>query len=126
MKHSFPTRRSSDLLDRFKLRCGKYLCGNSNDPGEKWFERAVALDRHRADLVEQDRRMAITPRPRGAAVVAAKSPKPAPGILLIDADTVGKVTQTRARSEEHKSELQSLMHISNAVFCVNKTNTHRE
>src|SRR3546814_15488215 len=41
--------------------------------------------------------MAITPRPRGAAVVAAKSPKPAPGILLIDADTVGKVTQTRAR-----------------------------
>src|SRR3546814_6006788 len=84
-------------LDRFKLRCGKYLCANSNDPGEKWFERAVALDRHRADLVEQDRRMAITPRPRGAAVVAAKSPKPAPGILLIDADTVGKVTQTRAR-----------------------------
>src|SRR3546814_8255527 len=53
-------------LDRFKLRCGKYLCANSNDPGEKWFERAVALDRHRADLVEQDRRMAITPRPRGA------------------------------------------------------------
>src|SRR3546814_9997874 len=97
MKHSFPTRRSSDLLDRFKLRCGKYLCANSNDPGETWFERAVALDRHRADLVEQDRRMAITPRPRGAAVVAAKSPKPAPGILLIDADPVGKVTQPRAR-----------------------------
>src|SRR3546814_18193601 len=52
-------------LDRFKLRCGKYLCANSNDPGEQWFERAVALDRHRADLVDQDRRMEITPSPRG-------------------------------------------------------------
>src|SRR3546814_3380238 len=29
-----------------------------------------------------------------------------------------------ARSEEHTSELQSLMRISYAVFCLNKTNTH--
>src|SRR3546814_2003781 len=31
----------------------------------------------------------------------------------------------RARSEEHTSELQSLMRISYAVFCLKKTKTHR-
>src|SRR3546814_10261721 len=31
----------------------------------------------------------------------------------------------QARSEEHTSELQSLMRISYAVFCLKKTNTHR-
>src|SRR3546814_2055986 len=32
--------------------------------------------------------------------------------------------QVRGRSEEHTSELQSLMRISYAVFCVTKKNTH--
>src|SRR3546814_1032003 len=31
-----------------------------------------------------------------------------------------------ARSEEHTSELQSLMRISSAVFCLKKTNTHTQ
>src|SRR3546814_6869662 len=31
---------------------------------------------------------------------------------------------SRERSEEHTSELQSLMRISYAVFCLKKTNTH--
>src|SRR3546814_6787318 len=30
------------------------------------------------------------------------------------------------RSEEHTSELQSLMRISYAVFCLNKKNTHKK
>src|SRR3546814_6572008 len=35
------------------------------------------------------------------------------------------IAQTIRRSEEHTSELQSLMRISNAVFCLtNTTNTH--
>src|SRR3546814_3040724 len=44
----------------------------------------------------------------------------------IDADrarryvTVGRVDETGLRSEEHTSELQSLMRISYAVFCVQK------
>src|SRR3546814_9157769 len=33
-------------------------------------------------------------------------------------------TADRARSEEHTSELQSLMRISYAVFCLNKKNIH--
>src|SRR3546814_3998355 len=34
--------------------------------------------------------------------------------------------QLAARSEEHTSELQSLMRISYAVFCLNKTISHTE
>src|SRR3546814_3004342 len=34
--------------------------------------------------------------------------------------------QLRARSEEHTSELQSLMRISYAVFCLEKTNTQMQ
>src|SRR3546814_1261230 len=30
-----------------------------------------------------------------------------------------------SRSEEHTSELKSLMRISSAVFCLNKKNTHK-
>src|SRR3546814_7271210 len=33
--------------------------------------------------------------------------------------------QTQARSEEHTSELQSLMRISYAVFCLKKKNKHK-
>src|SRR3546814_9939182 len=32
--------------------------------------------------------------------------------------------RAKGRSEEHTSELQSLMRISYAVFCLKKTNTH--
>src|SRR3546814_6906500 len=46
------------------------------------------------------------------------------------AEWVGKLTMRDVRSEEHTSELQSLMRISYAVFCLkkknnkNKTTTH--
>src|SRR3546814_4090963 len=36
----------------------------------------------------------------------------------------GGASATRARSEEHTSELQSLMRISYAVFCLKKNNTN--
>src|SRR3546814_10208080 len=35
-----------------------------------------------------------------------------------------QLCQQRSRSEEHTSELQSLMRISYAVFCLKKKNTH--
>src|SRR3546814_4226637 len=37
-------------------------------------------------------------------------------------DKVGTLTRAQARSEEHTSELQSLMRISYAVFCLKKKN----
>src|SRR3546814_2384232 len=42
-----------------------------------------------------------------------------PGLLATD---VGPVIDDAARSEEHTSELQSLMRISYAVFCLKKKN----
>src|SRR3546814_3222958 len=42
--------------------------------------------------------------------------RPAPALALDEG--------TRLRSEEHTSELQSLMRISYAVFCLKKKNTH--
>src|SRR3546814_6064852 len=40
------------------------------------------------------------------------------------ATAAGVVAQPRLRSEEHTSELQSLMRISYAVFCLKKKKTH--
>src|SRR3546814_3162919 len=37
----------------------------------------------------------------------------------------GSATFTRSRSEEHTSELQSLMRISYAVFCLKKKKNHK-
>src|SRR3546814_7278919 len=41
-------------------------------------------------------------------------------VALADADIVGEFGRGVARSEEHTSELQSLMRISYAVFCLKK------
>src|SRR3546814_5706709 len=43
-------------------------------------------------------------------------------------DMLGEAAHTRAdaRSEEHTSELQSLMRISYAVFCLNKKKQHKK
>src|SRR3546814_9030741 len=39
--------------------------------------------------------------------------------------TLHPVESGRARSEEHTSELQSLMRISYAVFCLKQTHSHK-
>src|SRR3546814_2090303 len=43
--------------------------------------------------------------------------------LVEDLDAAGKTPVQLARSEEHTSELQSLMRLSYAVFCLKKINT---
>src|SRR3546814_3510769 len=43
---------------------------------------------------------------------------------LADENTAFILLDRTNRSEEHTSELQSLMRISYAVFCLNKKNTH--
>src|SRR3546814_10180757 len=44
------------------------------------------------------------------------------GIKIVDCDT--HFTEPADRSEEHTSELQSLMRISYAVFCLKKKNNY--
>src|SRR3546814_2564719 len=47
-----------------------------------------------------------------------------PETHLIDFDQVARLAKEHKRSEEHTSELQSLMRISYAVFCLKKKKTH--
>src|SRR3546814_5268231 len=44
--------------------------------------------------------------------------------MIERANEIGSVIETRRRSEEHTSELQSLMRISYAVFCFKKKTTY--
>src|SRR3546814_5677669 len=39
------------------------------------------------------------------------------GAIKVGEDVVGNATRVKVRSEEHTSELQSLMRLSSAVFC---------
>src|SRR3546814_3478793 len=92
MTHSFPTRRSSDLLCLV--------------PDADFFE---AMKAGKASVVTD-------PIERfDAAGIQLKSGK------HLEADIIITATGLKlARSEEHTSELQSLMRISYAVFCLNK------
>src|SRR3546814_3458446 len=58
----------------------------------------------------------------GSAAINASQPRAAPTSATTPA-TSSRPVASRSRSEEHTSELQSLMRISYAVFCLKKTKT---
>src|SRR3546814_3714932 len=72
------------------------------------FRSAVARDRHRLDV------------PLGLDEVLARAGR---RVDALEAREVATVVRQRQRSEEHTSELQSLMRISYAVFCLKKKKT---
>src|SRR3546814_9048881 len=49
-----------------------------------------------------------------------------PGVSWTRDDVIARFAGVRMRSEEHTSELQSLMRISYAVFCLKKKNTKKQ
>src|SRR3546814_7293021 len=110
MTHSFPTRRSSDL----EAQRERYLPGMAR--GE--IRGALCLTEPGAgsDLLS----IATVAREAGGQFTVAGSKffvtNGARASLLL---TLVK-TDPAARSEEHTSELQSLMRISYAVFCLKK------
>src|SRR3546814_7975027 len=57
---------------------------------------------------------------RSTAFIRSSSSRPK-GLLIFER---GRVESLSTRSEEHTSELQSLMRISYAVFCLKKTNQY--
>src|SRR3546814_2074206 len=66
-----------------------------------------------------------------AALTAAKQDRPSentvlPGLRCCLAHAATAVRVKPARSEEHTSELQSLMRISYAVFCLKKKKTKKQ
>src|SRR3546814_2665692 len=67
------------------------------------------------DLDEEQQRRVLAALPRAERLVLEES-------LSFPEDSAGRIMQREllARSEEHTSELQSLMRISYAVFCLKK------
>src|SRR3546814_7955943 len=103
MTHPFPTRRASDLKATMEVEAvdegvlGKILVPEGTD--------AVPVNRVIAVLLEDgEDASAISEKPQ--AKPAAKQPE--------------QPASQKPRSEEHTSELQSLMRISYAVFCLKK------
>src|SRR3546814_5749185 len=109
MTHSFPTRRASYLfggIDRF-YGCSRDHRGVRRDTGRHHIERRGGSE----TAVRLDRRCSC----RQLAVADGDEPPArAGGDRNMAADA--------GRSEEHTSELQSLMRISYAVFCLKKKN----
>src|SRR3546814_5881095 len=87
--------------------------------------RPLSLRRH--SILDADRGRASCavplpglPPPRGGAARRLGAGRPRRARCQRDAENLCFVTAWAARSEEHTSELQSLMRISYAVFCLKK------
>src|SRR3546814_7157800 len=113
MTHSFPTRRSSDLRTRLQQQARQR--GTSLLAGRQQAATAQACARRQLHVpqrrIDADGRRGIDATPE-------------PQILdrtELQVETIAMAEPVRQRSEEHTSELQSLMRISYAVFCLKKT-----
>src|SRR3546814_6524941 len=74
-----------------------------------------------ADVVEHGALLDVEPEAASEAAIALDPEVDAPLCAVVVHDLHRRVAgQVALRSEEHKSELQSLMRISYAVFCLNK------
>src|SRR3546814_5561716 len=124
MTHSFPTRRSSDLiLTQQAFADEEGLHAAFRQP----FAVGVARDAAFAD--EQRARRDEFRKAFGDGEVGFEGAQ----VAVVDADQARFEPRERAvefgfvvhldRSEEHTSELQSLMRISYAVFCLKQKNT---
>src|SRR3546814_3988333 len=103
MTHSFPTRRSSDLGDAANKAAAIRALGEI----AAWFKR-VEPHSPVSFLLERAVLWSDTPLDQWLAEVVP------------DESTLAGIRSRR--SEEHTSELQSLMRISYAVFCLKKKN----
>src|SRR3546814_4566618 len=88
----------------------------------RWHYLAIVLDKHTRRLLGwrlgRQRDIALTMAALNQAVVRRR---PAPGLIFhSDRGSEYAAYAYRNRSEEHTSELQSLMRISYAVFCLKK------
>src|SRR3546814_10613803 len=118
MTHAFPTRLSSDLLDR--IGAAAPLADYAPDFNSRLKREAEAVMRH----VEKH-------QPAIRALMHEYGVAPVTALLSVGIKkprTIRHIIEVCRgnRSEEHTSELQSLMRTSYAVFCLikNKTSTY--
>src|SRR3546814_6900165 len=109
----FPTRRSSDLVLAILLRC------RAGPALERTAEaRLLGIAEQGRDLVQRHFVLLQVLFAEFDALAFENVRK-----LQAVAAEIGLQRTHRRRSEEHTSELQSLMRISYAVFCLNNKNT---
>src|SRR3546814_2421614 len=135
MKHSLPVRRSSDLRDIARVR------GPPDSPLTG--DRVVGAQRAAEDhgligrLIVESGDFSVESGRRAANVLLSLDRPPTAIFCFSDEMAIGTLAAARSaqiscpdtlsvvgfddiRSEEHTSELQSLMRISYAVFCLKK------
>src|SRR3546814_5133926 len=96
--------------------------------GDRGGVRHHGAGRHREGLAEPrpGRRICVGHRFEAAAWRALMASDPRRSPKAVAEDWKPKRCQAEGRSEEHTSELQSLMRISYAVFCLKKKKQHRD
>src|SRR3546814_2561668 len=96
--------------------CSSDLLRRSCDRGASrpTWERQARADRHQAAGCRRECRTS-----------SSRSYRPCPPSQLSSRTAAGKSAARTVRSEEHTSELQSLMRISYAVFCLKKKKTKK-
>src|SRR3546814_1613465 len=99
------------------LACGA-LAGTSATASQLTFQQA--LERARMDAPSLKARQTQVRAARSAADAADALPDPTLDLSLQNVPVSGPDALSLGRSEEHTSELQSLMRISYAVFCLKK------
>src|SRR3546814_10110153 len=112
MTHSFPTRRSSDLLSRRLSSFDKETLDFLMTPGDQSMLGQIGRE---IDRLNQLNIPGILQRQAQTGAIVRDL------VMRKDTAAIDTLVQ-RARSEAHTSELQSLMRISYAVFCLNKKN----
>src|SRR3546814_5499899 len=120
LTHSVPTRRSFDLHQQPRRPLHRRFVDEEIGLGSD-LAAILADDPHTADEMAQRAGLIERGFDRGRHAILDHRPTEAEDRGMFE-----------ARSEEHTSELQSLMRISYAVFCLkkkkdtNKKNTHRK
>src|SRR3546814_3553318 len=131
MTHSVPTRRSSDRMRLHSLRPhGVAACRTGQHRAEVMPAGEMPVQHRRAPAVvviavapvhqAEDHRIEIATLVSQAVFVAQWS------LLIGHARQHALAHRLVERSEEHTSELQSLMRISYAVFCLKKKKTQHQ
>src|SRR3546814_6684880 len=105
MTHSFPTRRSSDLREQWAVPLGRWFVRFLKNQGIEGQRLGMHSFRH--NFQDRLREAGLHGTPIGQELAGR-----------------AKSGNTENRSEEHTSELQSLMRNSYAVSCLQKKNTH--
>src|SRR3546814_3685070 len=124
LTHSFPTRRSSDLSASFlRIRHGVRAAAPPNELARLAMCKAPAF----RPIDRQGRVGATAPPSPIAAACFCHCPEPqeAESVRIVPHDQPGYGQKCSGRSEEHTSELQSLMRNSYAVFCLKKKNNSK-